>query len=258
MTMPGENWVTVDTPRELLVQALPGPAHHAPTDGALATAAGAPPARPRLEARVVLARRHPGEELLHHPRGQRVALPKPRHRGQRRFSATRAPDSRTRHLHPSTTERQLRRRRTPVVMRALRLLPPLGPGQRHGLLAKQLVERGQPPGHEPTRAGAGACSTSRPASAPPGEPAPGRPHSSLAFARLSLFSSSWRLLGPGVGVLVLVDAILTPTREPSLLSSQVQQGPGHPPSRATFVVRLRGPASVRISLVSNLHRRAFS
>jgi len=26
----------------------------------------------------------------------------------------------------------------------------------------------------------------------------------------------------------LVDAILTPTREPSLLSSQVQQGPGHP------------------------------
>jgi hypothetical protein len=26
----------------------------------------------------------------------------------------------------------------------------------------------------------------------------------------------------------LVDAILTPTREPSLLSSQIQQGPGHP------------------------------
>src|SRR5439155_16246580 len=33
-----------------------------------------------------------------------------------------------------------------------------------------------------------------------------------------------RLWGP----FVLVDAILTPTREPSLLSSQVQQGPGHP------------------------------
>jgi hypothetical protein len=30
------------------------------------------------------------------------------------------------------------------------------------------------------------------------------------------------------GPFVLVDAILTPTREPSLLSSQVQQGPGHP------------------------------
>jgi len=28
----------------------------------------------------------------------------------------------------------------------------------------------------------------------------------------------------------LVDAILTPTREPSLLSSQIQQGPGHLPS----------------------------
>ena len=26
----------------------------------------------------------------------------------------------------------------------------------------------------------------------------------------------------------MVDAILTPTREPSLLSSQIQQGPGHP------------------------------
>jgi len=36
-------------------------------------------------------------------------------------------------------------------------------------------------------------------------------------------------LAPGVGDLVLVDAILTPTREPSLLSSQVQQGPGHLP-----------------------------
>src|SRR5206468_2598994 len=45
---------------------------------------------------------------------------------------------------------------------------------------------------------------------------------------LSLFSSSlaapWpRLWGP----FVLVDAILTPTREPSLISSQVQQGSGH-------------------------------
>jgi len=31
------------------------------------------------------------------------------------------------------------------------------------------------------------------------------------------------------GPFVLVDAILTPTREPSLLSSQIQQGPGHLP-----------------------------
>src|SRR6058998_3867816 len=66
------------------------------------------------------------------------------------------------------------------------------------------------------------------ASAPPAAAAPGRRHSSLAFVALSLFSSSlaapWpRLWGP----FVLVDAILTPTREPSLISSQVQQGSGH-------------------------------
>src|SRR5439155_3856 len=60
------------------------------------------------------------------------------------------------------------------------------------------------PGHEPTPAGAGACSTSRRASAPPDAPAPGRSHSPLAFARLSLFSSSlaapWpRRWGPCLG-----------------------------------------------------------
>src|SRR5207249_8894557 len=78
------------------------------------------------------------------------------------------------------------------------------------------------------RASAGAWSSSRRASAPPGAAAPGRRHSSLAFVALSLFSSSlaapWpRLWGP----FVLVDAILTPTKEPSLISSQVQQGSGH-------------------------------
>src|SRR5947199_1676824 len=82
--------------------------------------------------------------------------------------------------------------------------------------------------HGPTRASAGAWSSSRRASAPPGAAAPGRRHSSLAFVAFSLFSSSlaapWpRLWGP----FVLVDAILTPTREPSLISSQVQQGSGH-------------------------------
>src|SRR5207245_6589883 len=82
--------------------------------------------------------------------------------------------------------------------------------------------------HGPTRASAGAWSSSRRASAPPGAAAPGRRHSSLAFVALSLFSSSlaapWpRLWGP----FVLVDAILTPTTEPSLISSQVQQGSGH-------------------------------
>src|SRR4029077_20120543 len=80
------------------------------------------------------------------------------------------------------------------------------------------------------RASAGAWSSSRRASAPPGAPAPGRSHSLLAFAALPRFSSSWAAPWPrSWGPFVLVDAILTPTREPSLLSSQVQQGPGHPP-----------------------------
>src|SRR5206468_11604263 len=82
--------------------------------------------------------------------------------------------------------------------------------------------------HGPTRASAGAWPSFRPASAPRGAQAPGPRHSPLAFAALSLFSSSlaapWpRLWGP----LVLVVAIFPQTREPSLLSSQVQQGPGH-------------------------------
>src|SRR5207245_3715294 len=117
------------------------------------------------------------------------------------------------------------------------------------------------------RASAGAWSSSRRASAPPGAPAPRPPHSSLAFAVLSLFSSSLAAPWPRCwGPFVLVDAILTPTREPSLLSSQVQQGPGHPrlqrrrqhrgsgwtddrarprPSRAALPGRCRRPARWR-------------
>src|SRR5207247_9661134 len=45
-------------------------------------------------------------------------------------------------------------------------------------------------------------------------------------------------LAPVGGPFVLVDAILTPTREPSLLSSQVQQGPGH----------LRRPCAIRFRM----------
>jgi|RhiMetdeSRZDD1v2_1073273.scaffolds.fasta_scaffold41327_6 hypothetical protein len=37
--------------------------------------------------------------------------------------------------------------------------------------------------------------------------------------------------GPRRGTVVLADAVLTPTLEPSLLSSQVQQRPGHPPAQ---------------------------
>ena len=113
------------------------------------------------------------------------------------------------------------------MMGALRVMPALGPGQRHGLLAKQLVQRGQPLRMDPReqvlargRHPASIGSTRA--------PAPGPPHSPLAFAALSLFSSSlaapWP---PALGTVVLADAILTPTREPSLLSSQIQQGPGH-------------------------------
>src|SRR5439155_16635127 len=36
----------VQAPREVLLQPLPGPPHHGPTDGTLATAPGGPPARP--------------------------------------------------------------------------------------------------------------------------------------------------------------------------------------------------------------------
>src|SRR5437879_10120577 len=84
--------------------------------------------------------------------------------------------------------------------------------------------------HGPTRASAGAWSSSRRASAPPGAAAPGRRHSSLAFVSLSLFSSALaaplpRLWGP----FVLVDAILTPTREPSLISFSSSTGVGTSP-----------------------------
>jgi len=50
-------------------------------------------------------------------------------------------------------------------------------------------------------------------------------------------------LVPGGGTVVLADAILTPTLEPSLLSSQIQQRPGHPPSwHAEELGRLVEPA----------------
>jgi hypothetical protein len=62
----------------------------------------------------------------------------------------------------------------------------------------------------------------------------------------------WRLLGPGVGDLVLVDAILTPTREPSLLSSQVQQGPGHLLNARRWASVLRIDAQADLAFVVGL------
>src|SRR5213594_1436976 len=61
---------------------------------------------------------------------------------------------------------------------------------REALLATCPARPARAHGHGPTRASAGVWSSSRQASAPPGAPAPGRRHSSLAFAALSLFSSS--------------------------------------------------------------------
>src|SRR5437899_365879 len=143
-TTPSMNSEPVQTPREVLLQPLPGPPHHGPTDGALATAPGGPPARPRLETAFVVAHRHPGEQLLHHPRGQRVPGAKHRDRGQRRFSAGPPPHAGAADLHAPAPEGELRRRRPPVMMGALRLMPTLGARQRHRLLAKQFVQRGQP------------------------------------------------------------------------------------------------------------------
>src|SRR3989475_4194862 len=161
-------------------------------------------------------------------RSQRVPVAKRRHRGQRRFPAGRLPHAGAAHLHAPASEGELRRRRPPVMMGALRVMPALGPGQGHGLVAKQFIQRGQPMRMDPREQVLARRSSSRRASAPPGAPAPGPRHSPLAFAALSLFSSSLAAPWPRHwGPFVLVDAILTPTREPSLLSSQIQQGPGH-------------------------------
>ena len=91
-----------------------------------------------------MAHRYPGEELLHHPGGQGIAVAKGRHRGQRRFPADRLPHAGAAHLHAPPAEGELRRRRPPVMMGALRLMSALGPGQGDGLGAKQLVQRREP------------------------------------------------------------------------------------------------------------------
>jgi cytochrome P460 len=134
----------VQPPRQIFVQPLPSPPHHGSTDRTLATASAGPPARPRLQTALVVARRHSGKELLHHPGGQGISIAKGRHRGQRRFPADRLPHARAAHLHAPTPEGELRRCRPPVMMGALRLMPALGPGQGDGLGAKQLVQRRQP------------------------------------------------------------------------------------------------------------------
>ena len=124
----GHHLEPLQAPRELLVQSLPGPPYHGPTDGTLAAASGAPPARPRLETVLVVAHRHSGEQLLHHPRGQQIRVPKHRHRRQGRFPASRPPHPGPSDLDASAAERQLRGRRAPVMMRARDLMPALRRG----------------------------------------------------------------------------------------------------------------------------------
>src|SRR4029453_14164344 len=130
---------TLPPPR--VIPRPPSPPHHGAPDRALASASAGPPARPRLQTALVVARRHSGEQLLHHPGGQGISVAKRRHRGQRRFPADRLPHAGAAHLHPPTAEGELRRRRPPVMMGALELMPALGARQRHRLLAKQLVQR---------------------------------------------------------------------------------------------------------------------
>jgi hypothetical protein len=113
-----------------------------------------------------------------------------------------------------------------------RLMAPLRPGQGDGLLPEQFVQRGQPLRMHPREQ---VLARGR----HPGQHRlhqlsrlPASPILRLRSPGSLCSLRHGRLLGPGVGDLVLVDAILTPTREPPLLSSQVQQGPGHLQCRA--------------------------
>jgi hypothetical protein len=172
-----------------------------------------------------------GKQLLHHPRSRRVPVPKRRHREQGRFPAGRPPDPGSPQLHPPARESEFRRHRAPVAMGALRLMRARGSGQGPGLLAKPLVQRGQPVHMDRREQVLARGASSRRASAPPGAAAPASPHSLLACAARSLRSRCslrpWRLLGPGGG-----HRLSWSTRfsrrpgEPSLFSSQVQPGWG--------------------------------
>src|SRR5205807_7903752 len=110
-----------------------------------------------------------------------------------------------------------------------RLMPTFGPGQGDGLGAKQLVQRRQPVRMDPREQVVARGRHPRRHRADEGAQFRARPFL-LLRSLVSLCSlDHGGSFGPRHdGTVVLADAILTPTREPSLLSSQVQQGPGHP------------------------------
>src|SRR6266567_1698824 len=141
----------------------------------------------------------PASNCCIHPRGQRVPVAKRRHRGQRRFPAGHLPHAGAAHLQAPAPERELRRRRPPVMMGALHLMPALGARQRHGLLAKQFVQRGQPLRMDPREQ---VLTRGR----HPGEHRlhQGRQPQARLILRLPSLPSlcsrrHWRLLGPGCG-----------------------------------------------------------
>src|SRR3989449_5253123 len=59
------------------------------------------------------------------------STPLSRSRGQRRFPAARRPHAGTAHLHAPPAEGELRRRRAPVMMGALGLMPAFGRSEEH-------------------------------------------------------------------------------------------------------------------------------
>src|SRR3989454_3259375 len=126
-------------------------------------------------------------------------LENPRHRANGPSPAARRPQGGPAPRPAPPAEGELRRRRAPVMMGALGLMPAFGARQRHGLLAKQLVQRRQPVRMDPREQ---VLARGR----HPGEHRlhqvrQRRPRAILRLPSLPSLCSlrHWRLLGPGRG-----------------------------------------------------------
>ena len=193
------------------------------------------PGRPRLQTRLVVPRGHPGQQLLHHPRAQRIARAERGHRRQGRLLAVPA---RARGAAAPAAGARRRSAPSPSCPSDDACGPPgAGPSARPAPRASSrnsVVQRGQPVRMHPPQ-------QVLPRGRHPGQH---RLHQAgqlrtgrilrLAFAAVSLCSLlHWRLLGPRRwGPLSWPTSILRPTREPSLLSSQVQHGAGTSPNQS--------------------------